>query len=75
MTALTRAEHLQWCKDRALEYVKRGDLNQAMSSMGSDLDKHPETKDHPGTGIGVGLLMIGSLGTAAEMRKFINGFN
>lgn len=40
---MTRQEHLQWCKDRALEYVKVGDNDSALASMLSDLAKHPET--------------------------------
>lgn len=71
----SRSEHLQSCKDRALEYVDRGDIQQAFTSMGSDLNKHDETRDHPGIQIGVGLMLIGQLGTQDEMRKFINGFN
>jgi len=44
----SREEHLQWCKDRALEYWRAGDLVSATASMASDLDKHPETKnDNP----------------------------
>jgi hypothetical protein len=38
---LTRAEHLQWAKARALEYVEAGDLANACASMLSDLSKHP----------------------------------
>lgn len=72
---MTRSEHLQWCKDRALEYVDAGDLQQAFASMGSDLNKHPETAGHIGIQLGVGLMMIGDLNTSDKMRKFINGFN
>jgi hypothetical protein len=71
----TRAEHLAWCKQRALEYVERGDTVEALTSMGSDLDKHPETAGHPGTMIGMKLLMIGALATREQMRHFIEGFN
>lgn len=71
----TRSEHLEWCKKRALEYVDDGDLNQAFASMGSDLGKHPETKDHPGINLGMMLLIGGMLGTPEKMREFINGFN
>jgi len=70
-----RAEHLAWCKTRALGYVDLGDMASALASMGSDLDKHPQTKGHPGTELGTMLLINGNLGTAAEMRKFIEGFN
>lgn len=41
---MTREEHLNWCKRRALEYLDRGDLTNAVSSMGSDLGKHAETR-------------------------------
>lgn len=72
---MARAEHLQWCKDRAMEYVNSGDLQQAFASMCSDLNKHDETKDHAGCRLGIMMLMSGKLNTAGEMRKFIEGFN
>ena len=71
----TRAEHLQFCKDRALVYADQGDLPQAMASMGSDLRKHPETENHGGIELMMMLAMAGRLSTAAEIRKFIEGFN
>ena len=72
---MTRHEHVEWCKVRALEYVDSGDLENAHASMISDLGKHKETAGHPAISIGLGLLMMGQLNTADEMRKFINGFN
>jgi len=74
---MDRAEHLQWCKDRALEYVDRGDLEQAVSSMCSDMRKHPETENHPGIELGVMLMMAGHMNNANayETEKWINGFN
>jgi hypothetical protein len=71
----SRADHLAWCKKRALEYVDTNDLPQAFSSMASDLGKHPETKDHPAIGLGMSLLANGHLKTAEKMREFILGFN
>lgn len=41
--AVTREEHLAFCKKRALEYLGAGDLPGAAASMGSDLMAHPET--------------------------------
>lgn len=41
---MTREEHVKWCKDRAMDYVKHGDLLNAVTSMMSDMDKHPDTK-------------------------------
>lgn len=43
MDKISRAEYLQWCKDRALEYANDGDGSAAIASMMSDLSKHPET--------------------------------
>jgi len=71
----TRAEHLQWCKDRALEYADQGDLGSAMASMGSDLSKHPDTANHGGMELFGMLALAGQLRTAGEIRKFIEGFN
>ena len=70
----TRAEHLAWCKQRALAYVDMGDTQQAFASMGSDLGKHPETANHSAIQLGMMMLMAGHLTTPAEMRKFIEGF-
>ncbi len=72
---MTRAEHLQWCKDRALEYVEQGDLSGAYASMSSDLQKHDETRNHSAVMLGMRLMMSGNLSTPSKMRKFIEGFN
>lgn len=71
----TRAEHLQWCKDRALEYIELGDVVNAWASMCSDLDKHPETSGHIGISLGMAQLIGRQLDTPEQMRKFIEGFN
>jgi putative NIF3 family GTP cyclohydrolase 1 type 2 len=71
----TRAEHLAWCKGRALKYVERGDLREAYASMASDMGKHPETAGHSALTLGMALLINGHLDSAAEMRRFIEGFN
>ncbi len=39
----TREEHLAWCKQRALEYIDRGQINEGLTSMMSDMSKHPRT--------------------------------
>ena len=72
---MTRTEHLQWCKQRALEYVDANDFPQAFASMASDLGKHPETANHPAIRLGAMLMFSGNLRTVDEMRKFIEGFN
>lgn len=71
---MTRDEHLAWCKQRALAYVDRGELVQALNSMLSDLSKHPETDKHSGVMLGVMLSAGGHLNTPEAMREFIEGF-
>ena len=71
----TRAEHLGWCKSRALQYVEMGNLSGAWASMISDLRKHPETADHAAISLGNMVLGGGHLNSATEMRKFIEVFN
>lgn len=70
-----RAQHLEWCKKRALAYVGQGYLQQALESMLSDLAKHPKTADHPGIALAVGRMEIGDLTTKEQAREFIEGFN
>lgn len=79
-TTQTRAEHLAWCKQRAMQeydfYVKseghsRAALN-AVTSMESDMTKHPET----GSGIGgLAFMMVRTLHTRADVQRFIDGYN
>lgn len=71
----TRAEHLAWCKTRALQYVDAGDTTNAYASMTSDLMKHPETEGHAAIQLGMMLMMGGHLSTPQQMREYINGFN
>lgn len=74
---MTRTEHLQWCKDRAMEYATAGDNSNALASMLSDLRKHPETESSAkmGAQLGMPLLMGGHLSSRKQMVDFINGFN
>lgn len=74
-TTTTRADHLAWCKERALTYVELGDLSQAYASMASDLGKHPKTEGHVAIQLGMMMLMGGLLSTPDQMRRFIEGFN
>lgn len=74
-SASSRAQHLAWCKQRALEYCDMGDVQQAWASMVSDMRKHPETENHIALELGMMLLMGGHNNSPMEMRKFIEGFN
>lgn len=71
----TRAEHLAWCKQRALEYCDIGDTAQAWASMASDMGKHPETEKHAALELGHMMLFGGHLNQPDAMAKFIRGFN
>lgn len=72
---ITRADHLDLCKRRALEYVNAGDLQNAFASMASDMGKHPETMNHAGIQLGMMQLISGHLNSTEAMRRFIEGFN
>jgi hypothetical protein len=72
---MTREEHLEWCKERAIKYLDNNDLDNAWASIVSDLGKHVETANHSAIRLGGMLLLGGYLRTGQEMRKFINGFN
>lgn len=69
----SRADHLAWAKQRALEYVDAGDTQNAFTSLISDLGKHPETIDAARNvgQLGMMQLMGGMLNEPAAMRKFI----
>lgn len=71
----SRAQHLEWCKKRALQYCDANDPEQALSSMGADLSKHPETAGYIAVGLGLMLMAAGHLSTPAKMKEFIEGFN
>lgn len=69
---MTRDEHMEWCKKRALEYVDRNPV-EAVTSMLSDLSKHEETK-----GIGYKMAMFGIMFASKspqQAKQFIEGFN
>lgn len=70
-----RAEHLEWCKQRAMEYVNAGDLTNAFASFQSDMTKHPETNGHMALEMGTMLLIGGQLSTERQMKDWIMGFN
>lgn len=72
---MNREEHLQWCKDRANQYLDKGDVQGAFASFNSDMSNHQETKDHIALQMGLALFMTGNLSTESQMRNWINGFN
>lgn len=72
---MTRSEHMDWCKARAIEIAETGDLNGAWASMASDLGNHEDTANHPAIELGMMMLMGGHLSSKDAMIKFIEGFN
>ncbi len=74
-TTTPRADHLAWCKKRALAELAHGGPEAGFASMASDLSKHPDTEKHAGLEIGMMMLMSGHLSTHDQMKRFIEGFN
>ena len=73
---MTRDEHLAKCKEDALGYLDRGEINNAFSSMVCNLDKHPELKNHAGIKVGIYFCLCpGWLSNQEEVRRWIVGFN
>ena len=72
---MTRDEHLAWCKKRALEYIDKGQVNEGLTSMMSDMSKHPETAAPALNQLTVSMMMIGALSTPEQARRHINGYN
>jgi hypothetical protein len=70
MPDVSRAEHIRWCKRRALAYLDHSP-GEAVTSMLSDLNKHPETVALTDT---MGMIGIYSAQSAGEARRFIEGF-
>lgn len=69
---MTRDEHLDWCKRRALAYLP-GNVQDAVTSMLSDLGKHDETRPVLEIMGMAGILVI-QTNNPAEARRFIEGF-
>lgn len=70
----TREEHLAFCKDRARKYLERDDVTNAITSMFSDLDKHPETKIVPGSILSKLAVAYLISGDPEDARRYIEGF-
>lgn len=73
-TTTTRQEHLNWCKQRALEYLKQNDIRQCAASFMSDMGKHEETRNS--MQLVNSLIMMELMSPNKEsMRRCIEGFN
>jgi hypothetical protein len=72
---MTRQEFLEWSRNRAEEYLILGKVEAAYNSFSSDLQKHPETKNHPDLLLGLQMIMNEQLSTVEQMRKFLADFS
>jgi len=73
MGEVTRAEHLEWCKTRAREYLDAGDVANAMVSMLSDLGKHDGTESS--ARMGAVLMLAVDQTDIGSVRRWVEGFN
>ncbi|HRH68875.1 MAG TPA: hypothetical protein PLB89_05140 [Flavobacteriales bacterium] len=81
---MDRATHLAWAKERAKEYLDRGDADKALGSFISDMGKHEDLADPPLSADlraefkalfeRAELLAAYERGPDA-LREYINGFN
>lgn len=58
-----------------MEYVKANDLTNAVASMGSDLTKHDELKDHAAIPLGMQLLLSSAFDKKKLITQWVQGFN
>lgn len=72
---MSRAEHLTWAKQRALDELGPGGGGPAtaMASITSDLSKHPETAGHSGLELMMVLALGGHMRTSQQVREFVDG--
>jgi hypothetical protein len=70
---MTRDEYLAKAKARALEYLNRGDIENAITSMGIDLNKHEELRGISLSMTPVGLFYIMNHDLDGA-RRWIEGF-
>lgn len=72
---MNRAEHLQWCKDRAIEYLEWEDYEGSISSMLSDLTKRVDTFNSTAIDESMRILLASPPLTEEKIRQWIEGFN
>jgi hypothetical protein len=68
---MTAASHLEWAKQRALEYLPASP-GDAMASFVSDLGKHPDTAGHAAITL-LGMHAASGLLDATSARDLIEG--
>jgi hypothetical protein len=71
----TREDYLRSCKERALEFVARGDVTGAFECLAADFQHHPATASHDALDFGMKLMMSGFLRDPDRMRAFITALS
>jgi hypothetical protein len=72
---MTREEHLEWARDRALDALDGGDPQEAWRSMASDMTKHPKlAHEAKRAQDSKALLISGELDPPGKMREWIESF-
>jgi hypothetical protein len=72
----SRKDHLDWCKQRAIEYLDRGDIAKAYASMISDIGKWEGGDLYDALTLAyISMDAMLFRTTAADMRNWIDGFN
>ncbi len=71
----SRAEHLEWCRERALAELDVGPRGvvTAIASIQSDLRKHPDTRDHGAILLAAMMQVAGQLENSRQVREFLEG--
>lgn len=73
---MSKADHLEWCKRRAHEYLDIGQIDKAMTSLVSDLSKHDGTADRSNSPLFLAkTVQIAISDDVAKARSFIDGIN
>ena len=71
--SLTREQHVERSKERALALLNVGRIREAVASMMMDMRKHPDCRvPHEINVIGISAVAAGN---AALARAYIEGFN
>jgi hypothetical protein len=69
---MDRTQYIEWCKDRAREYLDAGQLSDALASMISDMNQRKDTQVSSYLAT-FGLSCVMRNDTEA-VRRFISGF-
>lgn len=71
MSEISREEHIKWCKERAHKELEHSWISAAVSSIISDLSKHPETE----WSVRLASMLMITVKDKASAILFIDGFN